>query len=87
MARKFMDYFSKIADMLQELSLEIPILDRSLKLLPQNENLKAALVQVYKDIFAFLTAARGVFVPEKTKSRHKVTGTFPWAGYSRLKPD
>ena len=73
--------------MLKELSMEIPVLDRSLKLSPQNENLKAALVQVYKDIFAFLTAARSVFVPEKTKSRHKVTGTFPWASYSRSKPN
>jgi hypothetical protein len=61
--------------MIKELRPEIPFLDRYLKLAPQSEALKLALVQVYKKIFYFVTEARKVFVAEHEKRLgNKLTG-------------
>jgi len=75
LARNFIDYFVRLVDMIKELRPEIPFLDRYLKLAPQSEALKLALVQVYKKIFYFVTEARKVFVAEHEKRQgNKLTG-------------
>ncbi|KAK0666772.1 ankyrin repeat-containing domain protein [Cercophora samala] len=67
LAREFGEYFEKLAQMLENIGTILSRLERYPTLYPDNENIKAPMVDIYIAIFEFCAQAKHVFRVGKEK--------------------